>query len=155
MKKILILLVLSLTANAQLLNTSVVSKTKSFSISTIGDFGSNVFYSCDTVENAIENLLEQLGGDRINVSCSGGINPWGGFSSPAYVRLSLNVLQKDESGSLTAKYEELDFKSSRSCHLFREIIRNTKNLFELKGLKYSNRCNARFDSFKLSTKVLL
>lgn len=155
MKKIIILLALSLTASAQVLNTSIVSKNKSFSISTFGDFGSNIFYSCDTVEYAVKNLMEQLGGEKIKVSCSGGINPWGGFSSPAYVRLSLDALQEDEAGSITANYQELDFRSSSSCHLFREIIRNTKGLFEITDLNYSNRCNVRFDNFKLSAKVLL
>ena len=149
MKTILFGLVLSLVASAQvMIDAEVQSVSKNFNISSFGDFGSRIYYNCDSVENAVESMMTDFGATNVSVRCTGGLNRWGGFPTEARVSLSMDVLKMKAAGAMRGEYKSVRIRSFRSCHLLKEIADKTHGLFDVKTLDYTRRCTSS-DRFKL------
>lgn len=154
MRTILLGLILSIGASAQMIDAQTVNTKTSFRISSIGDFGSRIYYNCDSVENEVERMMEAFGASNVNVTCSGGLSPWGGFATEAFVRLSMDVLKADIEGVMRGEYQRVEVKSFDNCHLLKEITNNTHGLFDVKNLTYTTRCSSTFKRFSLSGDFL-
>lgn len=147
MKSILLVLVIAFGASAQMIDAQTMTKKTSFRISSIADFGSRVYYNCDSVENQVESLMERFGATNVSVRCTGGLNPWGGFATEAFVTLSMDVMVSDANGAMRGEYQTVKVNSFDNCHLLKEVVDNTHGLFDVQDLDYTRRCtrtNARF-----------
>jgi len=154
MKVLLTLVFAASLASAQMINTNITTKNTSFRISSFGDFGSRVYYNCDSVESVVESMLTDFGAQNVSVRCSGGLNPWGGFATEAFVRVEMDVMTENNDGAMRGEYQVVEIKSSQSCHLYREVAKNTHGLFNVKSLTYTKRCSPSFDRFKLQGEFL-
>ena len=129
-------------------------KTK-YTIQTRTDFGSQVFYNCDSVENRVERLLETLGAKNISVRCTGGLDMWGNFHLPARVTAKYSALSNEmiNSGINTELVEE-KVKERNSCHLLNTSFNKLRKNFLIDSYKVrrctssNTRSNIRFTVLK-------
>ncbi len=126
MKLLLAGLMLTGAVFAQTINTVTVLEKRNFRINERTTFGGSIFYACDSVEDAAEELLSKLGASDVKAKCHGGIRPWGGWSGPAYLNLSFNVKRVSDDGSEEGAYEAINFRSHGNCHLYSEIFKGVK-----------------------------
>jgi hypothetical protein len=154
MKLLLSALLIMSFAQANLEDTKLETKTKRFNITSFGDFGSRVYYNCDSVEAEVKSMMELFGAQNISVRCSGGISPWGGFATDAFVTLKMDVMTLDDEGTMRAEYEAVELRARRNCHLLKEVTKATAKLFVMKDLKYSRSCSPSSDFFRLSATIL-
>jgi hypothetical protein len=119
----------------------------SFSISNFGDSGSRVFYSCDSVESEVENLLEELGAKSIRVSCTGGIDVFNPrFSRPAFVRVNFESLTEDSDTLIETNIVKLNIKAAGSnCHLIKQSFRGIENKFITSNVR-QRQCRSGYGS---------
>lgn len=148
MKTILIGLLVSLMASAQMIDASVESVTTNFNISSRGDSGARIYYNCDSVENQVESMMIEFGATNVQVRCTGGLNRWGGFATEARVSLKMDVLKMEAQGAMRGEYKSVRIRANQSCHLLKEISEKTHGLFDVKSLKYTRRCSS-IDRFRL------
>lgn len=151
MKLILSTLMLTVFANAQVVNSEYSSTKASFNITSFGDFGTRIYYNCDSVEAEVKSLMKEFGAKNIQVRCTGGITPWGGMATDAFVRLSMDVLTENVDGATNAEYQLVEISETRNCHLLKEVTKATKDLFKVQDLDYTRTCRGgSFDRFRLS-----
>lgn len=151
MKILLSALMLLSFANAQVTNSEYLNTKASFGITSFGDFGTRIYYNCDSVEAEVEALMKKFGAKNVEVSCTGGINPWGGMATDAFVRLSMDVLTEYVGGTTAAEYQLVEVRETRNCHMLKEVTKATKDLFRVQDLDYTRTCRGgSFDRFRLS-----
>jgi hypothetical protein len=131
MKKLLALTLCSLSFAA------VASETVSFTH--FGNNGGNQsYYACDYAQSQTENFLAVLGAKNIDVSCSGGIQPWGSMqpvSISASFDLPTVVTNAVESVEVEGDY------SSPACGLNVQIVNTiVKKFSNVKVMKKSDAC---------------
>ena len=154
MKTILLGLILAIGASAQMVDAQSMTKSASFRISSIGDFGSRIYYNCDSVENQVASMMERFGATNVSVRCTGGLDPWGGFATEAFVRLTMDVLVSDANGAMRGEYQEVSIRSFDNCHLLKEISENTHGLFDVRSLNYTKTCTRSNSRFRLKGEFL-
>ncbi|MEX0799142.1 MAG: hypothetical protein WD025_06840 [Bacteriovoracaceae bacterium] len=141
-------------ATAQVVDTVEKTQTESFRIDSRTDFGGRVYYACESVEHKTEALLKELGAYDISVRCSGGIDPWGGYAREAFVKTTFTVKSENAQGDQDGSYEEFEFKSFGSCHLYSEVFSQVKDAFEFERLDKVRRCFRSNDRITISGSVL-
>lgn len=125
-----------------------------FAISSHADHGGQIYYSCYAVEAAAEDLLTSLGAMNVKANCSGGLES-GGFSPIAFLSLEFThpVTAKATEATHSARYMTVELKGresssgvhkGHSCHLAREIFRNTSETLDLQNLHADFRCSGSF-----------
>jgi hypothetical protein len=142
-----VLSLIALMISTSIFAASYQGHNASFSISNFGDFGSRVFYSCDSVESEVENFLEELGAKSIRVSCTGGIDVFNPrFSRPAFVRVNFESLTKDSNNSVEANLVKLNVKAVGSnCHLIKETFRGVSKKFITSNVR-QRQCRSGYSS---------
>lgn len=106
-------------------------KTDRFTISTIAPDGNLVFYNCDSVENRVERVLEEMGAIVHSVRCRGGLDPWNGFNLPASVTVVYDVLNSEIDGNVATQMMDSSISQRTNCHLNHEIFDAVKANFEI------------------------
>lgn len=141
----------------------LVENEQSFSISTIGDGNSSIFYSCDAVERAAEDYLAAMGAIDIEVRCSGGIEQ--GFTGPAFVRTeyinAASAKSSDATHAATYRMVELEGRETsgtiskgHGCHLMREIHRGLAETFETRNMETRFSCSGFSKRYSISLESL-
>ena len=127
--KTLILLSALLMSNAYAIGYKAVSANYTI-FSNVG--GAQVYYNCDSVENDVERMLEEMGAKNIRVRCSGGLDTFGRFSTSAFVRAHFEVLSYEVSNDGTIfSSERVEIKERDNCHLYNTSFRALSKFFEM------------------------
>lgn len=103
--------------------------------------GGYVYYNCDSVEDATEDMLEALGATEINVRCRGGfdnMNP--SWSTSARVTANFEL---PEEGVLTS----VELRGRDKCHLATSIYNAVSVHFDV-----SNEDVSRCSSFRPNSR---
>lgn len=153
MKLLIATLMLTGAVFAQTINTVNVIEKRNFRINYRTLFGGTVFYACDSVEAAAEELLTELGATQIEAKCHGGIRPWGGWSGPSYLNVSFNVKKISDDGNGEGAFGFIEFRSHGSCHLYSEIFKGVQGAFELRRPDIGS-CFRADSNFRLDGEVL-
>ena len=124
-----------------------------FTIPVISDVGTRVYYNCDSVEDRVEAMLEQMGAQNIRVRCTGGLDRFNGrFSTAARVRASYEALSTDVDGGNTTVsiFNETLTARGTNCHLVTRAFRAVSKNFEITSAELprcrrSSRARARIN----------
>lgn len=114
-----------------------------------------VYYNCDSVEQAVTDLLSKLGASNISVRCTGGID----HSHPpmdAYVDVTFDALKLaaiNDTDIVMANYLPVKIRSWDDCDLKSQIFKNTQSGFSMTDVKVSS-CSNPSSAFKASLKTL-
>jgi hypothetical protein len=114
----------------------------SFTISDRGDAGSRVYYNCDSVEDAVEDMLTKLGAMDINVRCTGGLDRFGNMHMPAHVKTSYSAinLESDNDVNMSVGVESERIRERGQCRLLNSIFSEIKENFEIASFS-TKRCS--------------
>lgn len=146
--------VLGLQASADV-PAHLVSTHKEFTIRSATSFGGWVYYNCDSVENAVTDLLTKLGASNIRVWCTGGLQD----NQPpmdAYVDVSFDALKLaaiNDTGIVMAHWTPIKIHTWDSCELETEIFNNTRSGFSMTNVAVS-RCSSSTSQFRASLTTL-
>jgi hypothetical protein len=127
-----------------------------FTISERTGDGARVYYNCDSVESAVEDMLVKLGALDINVRCSGGLDQFGNMHMPANIKSSYRAinLESDSDVNMSVGVESEKIRNRSQCHLLNSVFMNIKGNFEIASfskrscLRSSDRALIKFDVIK-------
>ncbi|MBC7457588.1 MAG: hypothetical protein H7235_04875 [Bdellovibrionaceae bacterium] len=145
--------VIGLQANADV-PAHRVSMHKEFSIRSSTQTGW-VYYNCDSVEQAVTDLLSKIGASNISVRCSGGIEN-GQPPMEAYVDVTFDALQLasiNDTNIVMANWTPVKIHSWDDCDLKSQIFKDTQAGFAIKDVKISS-CSSPSSQFKASLTTL-
>jgi len=148
--KVLILMLALISSNVFAVGYKTVKS--SFTVPELSGNGGRSYYSCDSVEAETQSILKTLGAKNISVRCTGGISPFGGFHSPAFVRANYSVLSFEVQGNMTVAIanERID---GNNCHLTNSIVNGVEKKFEISKLRTRN-CFRASDRTMVTMDVL-
>jgi hypothetical protein len=132
-----------------------VSTHKEFSIRSSTSPGESVYYNCDSVENAVTDLLSKLGARNISVWCTGGIQ----YDQPpmdAFVDVSfdaLNLANINDTGIVMANWTPIKIHSWDDCELKTQIFNNTQSGFSMSNVRLASCLNST-SQFRASLTTL-
>lgn len=101
-----------------------------FSFTYFGNEGGNQsFYACSYVEDQAEAYLELLGATNIDVTCFGGIQPWGS-AQPVSIRAKYNLPEVTGQNVETVEIEGDTWNPSCGINvrLMKEILKTFSNV---------------------------
>lgn len=114
-----------------------------------------VYYNCDSVENHVEDLLEEMGARNIRVRCSGGLDRFGGrFSTPASVVATFEALRYGypNDGTIFSN-RKVEIRERDNCHLYNTSFRALEKHFEISNSSASA-CFRPGDRTRISFNVI-
>jgi len=111
------------------------------------DFGGRVFYACGSVESETEALLEKLGATGVSAACRGGLDPWGGFSTEAYVNATFDA-------PTTGTEQTIELRGFRNCHLVKEIFNSVRSSFKITNVSGLRSCSSSSDSYRFKVTLI-
>ncbi len=151
MKKVLTLISIIFSFSA--LSAGYERVEKSFTIRHITDFGSQVYYNCDSVENKTEQLLESLGAIVYSVRCTGGLDVFGRFHMPARVKVEFEALKSEIDGGINSIYDVVSIRDFHNCHLNNSILNGVKDSLDILNIE-TRRCLRSSDRTRIEVSVL-
>lgn len=118
-----------------------------FRINSNLDFGGRVFYACDSVEAETEAVLEKLGAAGASAACRGGFDPWGGFSTEAFVNATFDA-------PTTGVEQTIELRGFSNCHLVKEIFRGVRSSFKITNVSGLGSCSSSNDSYRFKVTLI-
>ena len=118
-----------------------------FRINSNLDFGGRAYYNCDSVEAQAESMLEKLGAEGVSVSCRGGLDPWGGFSTEAYVSATFDA-------PISGALQIVEFRGFQGCHLAKEIFNGVRKSFQIMDVQGLRSCSRSSDGYRFNVSVI-
>lgn len=116
--------------------------------------GGQVYYNCDSVENRVEDLLEEMGARNIRVRCSGGLDRFGRMSTSAHVRANFEALSYSMPNDGTHfSVKRVEVRERDNCHLYNTSVRALAKYFETSNVSTSA-CFRPGDRTRISLNVL-
>jgi len=128
----------------------------------------SVYYSCSSIEDSVERILEDLGAK--DVKARAGVCGIDDVERSIPIRVKFKALSSDsalEGATLNASYSEVDFQekyrrrasrnSASSCDLIRAVSKSVTEVFDLETLQTQPICNSGYSSsndVKWKVKVL-
>ena len=139
MKKLI--LVLTLVAG-NVFAANFQTNNSSFTVSDITRDGSRVYYNCDSVEHKVEKLLTKMGAKVHSVKCTGGLDVFGRFHTPARVRVSYDTISSKLAGNVATAISSVSIKERDNCHLNNTVVKAVKKNFEISKVEMKRCFNA-------------
>ncbi len=118
-----------------------------FRINSNLDFGGRTYYNCDSVESETEALLERLGATGVSAACRGGLDPWGGFSTEAFVSATFDA-------PTTGTEQTIEFRGFRNCHLVKEIFNGVRSSFKITNVSGLRSCSRSSDGYRFNVSII-
>lgn len=117
--------------------------------------GARVYYNCDSVENHVEKLLEDMGARNIIVRCSGGLDTFNGrFNTPANVTAKFEALSYEHPNDGTHfSTKRVEIRKRDNCHLYNSSFKALRKYFEISNAQSSS-CFRPGDRTRISFNVL-
>jgi hypothetical protein len=115
----------------------------------------SIYYNCDSVEDAVTELLSKLGARNISVRCTGGIQdyepPMDAFVDVTFDALKLAAI--NDTGIVMANWTPISIHSWDDCELKSAIFTNTMSGFSMTNVKVSS-CSSTSSQFRASLTTL-
>jgi hypothetical protein len=127
-------------------------KFERFTISQFGDNGSRIYYNCDSVENAVSESLKEMGAIVHSVRCTGGLDRFGRFHTPARVRATFDALSSKIDGNISSSIQSVEIRKRNNCHLYSSIVKGVSNSFEISKVNM-RRCFRSDDRTRIKIQV--
>ncbi len=128
-------------------------KSESFTISQFANNGARIYYNCDSVETKVEQTLKKLGAIVYSVRCTGGIDRFGRFHTPARVSATFDALNSEIDGNIATAIRTVSLNERTNCHLYQNIMRGLEQSFEISKVNYG-RCHKPGARTRIKFKVL-
>lgn len=144
--------------NAKAESAVMMSNHVSFHVDSNPGFSGKVYYDCDGVETQLTSFLKQLGAQRINVQCTGGIDrytPSVAWEAEVDLRFdSLRLTKPGASGSVPATFRKVSVFEWDGCYLLTQAFAELQQSFDLKNVSGPSACFNSSSRFRLELTTL-
>jgi len=116
-----------------------------------------ILYSCSSLEDKTQSILEKLGATSISVRCYGDGDPTRVSYSPT-LELKFNATRlpslRRSGPPSTGTWTNVSFKGFNDCDTTYQILAGVKDQFDTQGFMTRNPCNTNDDGYDFSFLVL-
>lgn len=121
-------------------------------------FNGKIYYECRSLERKATDLLEQIGATNVDLRCTGGFDPIGGFTTYARLSGTFNSKVQVDGSEEVGRWVSVKLRDRSNCALVAELLKVVKDKFVLRNVKgkgshQSSACKSD-DSYNVTLEVV-